>query len=120
MTSPLLPLGSVVAGYRIVSPLGEGATGAVYLVEQEGEKEPVALKVLSPEFAQDDRFRRRFVRESQIAASLDHAHVVPILDFGEAGGDLYLAMRHVDGPDLRAVLAKEGALDPGRALDLLA
>src|SRR4051794_23644909 len=117
MTSPQLPVGSVVAGYRILSLLGEGSTGAVYVAERDGER--VALKVLGPEFAHDERFRKRFIRESEIAASLDHPHVVPIVDFGEADGDLYLAMREIDGPDLRRLLAGEGALDPHRALDLL-
>src|SRR4051794_1837827 len=118
MTAPQLPVGSVVAGYRVVSLLGEGSTGAVYLAERDGER--VALKVLAPEFARDERFRRRFMRESEIAAGLSHDHVVPILDFGEAGGELYLAMRHVDGPDLRALLTRDGALGPERALELLA
>jgi ABC-type transport system substrate-binding protein/predicted Ser/Thr protein kinase len=110
-------VGSLVAGYRIVSLLGEGSTGTVYLGEREGER--VALKVLGPEFARDERFRRRFMRESEIAASLSHPNVVPIFGFGEADGELYLAMRHVEGPDLRALLNREGALDPVRALDLL-
>src|SRR4051794_32691070 len=117
MTAPQLPVGSVVAGYRVVSLLGEGSTGAVYLAERDGER--VALKVLAPEFARDERFRRRFMRESEIAAGLSHDHVVPILDFGEAGGELYLAMRHIGGCDLRALLAREGALEPDRALTLL-
>src|SRR3954447_10526072 len=117
MTAPQLPVGSVVAGHRIVSLLGEGSTGAVYLAERDGEQ--VALKVLSPEFARDERFRKRFMRESEIAAGLSHDHVVPILGFGEADGELYLAMRHVEGSDLRALLAREGALEPTRALDLL-
>src|SRR3954452_9671131 len=118
MTAPQLPVGAVVAGYRIVSLLGEGSTGAVYLAERDGER--VALKVLAPEFARDERFRRRFMRESEIAAGLSHDHVVPILDFGEAGGELYLAMRHIGGSDLRALLTREGALEPDRALPLLA
>ena len=66
----------------------------------------MALKVLAPEFAEDERFRKRFVRESEIAAGLNHPHVVPILDFG----DRYIAMRRIEGCDLRALLAREGAL----------
>src|SRR3954470_6873989 len=119
MKSPQLPAGTLVAGYRVLSLLGEGSTGAVYLAERDGEDGQVALKVLGPEFARDERFRKRFIRESEIAASLDHSHVVPILDFGEADGELYLAMRHIEGSDLRALLAREGSLDPARALDLL-
>ena len=61
----------------------------------------IALKVLGRDLADDERFRRRFLRESKLAASLDHPHVVPILDAGEEGGVLYLAMEHVEGVDLR-------------------
>src|SRR3954462_15812638 len=115
MTAPQRPVGTVVAGYRVVSLLGEGSTGAVYLAERDGER--VALKLLGAEFARDERFRKRFIRESEIAASLDHPHVVPIVDFGDADGDLYLAMREIDGPDLRRLLADEGTIEPQRALD---
>ncbi len=65
-----LPIGSVVAGYRVLELIGEGAGGAVYLVEREGTGERAALKVLAPELARDDRFRRRFLQESTVAAGL--------------------------------------------------
>jgi ABC-type transport system substrate-binding protein len=115
-----LPIGSVLAGYRIVGLIGDGAGGAVYLAEHEGGGEPVALKVLADELARDDRFRQRFLRESTIAAGLRHPHVVPILDFGEADGGLYLAMRRVEGADLRALLARDGPLAPEEALGIVA
>jgi ABC-type oligopeptide transport system substrate-binding subunit/predicted Ser/Thr protein kinase len=110
-------IGSLVAGYRLTSLLGVGATGAVYLAERDGDQ--VALKLVDPELARDERFRRRVLRESQIAAELDHPNVVPIADFGESKSQLYLAMRYVEGSDLRELLAAEGPLDPARALDLL-
>src|SRR4051794_36359541 len=113
------PIGSVVAGYRLLSLLGEGATGAVYLAERESDGERVALKLLDPDLAHDERFRRRLLSESKVAASLDHPHVVPIVDFGESGDVLYLAMRHVEGSDLRALLRADGRLEPERALHLL-
>ena len=71
-----LPIGSVLAGYRIIELIGEGSGGAVYLAEHEETGERVALKVLADELARDDRFRRRFLRESTIAAGLRHPHVV--------------------------------------------
>ena len=114
------PVGSVVAGYRLVSLVGEGATGSVYLAEGEGTSDRVALKLLDPELAQNDRFRRRFLQESTIAAGLRHPHVVPILDFGETEDGLYLAMRYVDGCDLRQLLERDGPLEAARAIDLLA
>ncbi|MGZ4202279.1 MAG: protein kinase domain-containing protein [Thermoleophilaceae bacterium] len=119
MAAGKLPIGSEVAGYRLISLLGEGATGAVYLAEAEATGERVALKVLDPELARDERFRRRLLTESRIAASLDHPNVVPILDFGETDAALYLAMRYVEGSDLRALLAAEGPLDAERVLRLL-
>jgi len=78
--------GTVLAGYRVESLIGEGATGAVYLAEDLSRGGRVALKLLAPELAQDERFRRRFLRESRLAASLDHPHIVPTLAFGEEDG----------------------------------
>jgi predicted Ser/Thr protein kinase len=110
--------GEFIAGFRIASLLGQGAVGTVYLAEDPTGAE-VALKLLSPELAQDERFRRRFLRESQLAASLDHPHIVPIRTSGEEEGRLFLAMAYVDGSDLREVLRQEGRLEPEQALDLL-
>ena len=70
--------------------------------------------------ANDQVFRTRFREESQIAASLDHPHVIPIHDFGSSGGLLYIAMRYVSGTDLRQLLAERGWLTPGAAVLLLA
>jgi ABC-type transport system substrate-binding protein/predicted Ser/Thr protein kinase len=114
----VLETGSVVAGYRVSRLLGRGATGAVYLAE-DAERRPVALKVLIPELAQNARFRERFLRESQIAAGLDEPHIVPTLAVGSDDGTLYLAMRFIDGLDLRAILKREGPLTPERAVELI-
>jgi serine/threonine-protein kinase len=94
--------------------------GSVYLAEDTSRGGRVALKVLVRELAEDERFRRRFLRESKLAASLDHPNVVPVVDAGEEGGVLYLAMELVDGADLRELLRQEGRLDPERAIGLLA
>jgi ABC-type transport system substrate-binding protein len=114
----VLATGSVVAGYRIERLLGRGATGAVYLAE-DSERHEVALKVLIPGLAQNARFQERFLRESQIAASLDEPHVVPTLAVGDDDGVLYLAMRFIDGRDLREILKREGSLSAERAVDLV-
>jgi serine/threonine protein kinase len=115
----LLAAGTTVAGYRIETLVGRGGMGAVYRAEEGGLGRKVALKVIVPELAQDERFRERFLRESRIAASLDHPHVIPIYQAGEDGGLLYLAMRYVEGIDLAKLVAEEGALEPRRALELL-
>src|ERR687887_29741 len=97
-----LRTGAVVAGFRVQSLLGEGATGSVYLAE-DGSGRRVALKLLSPELSRDERFRRRFLRETEVAAGLDHPHAVRTVASGEADGVLYLAMAYVEGSDLREV-----------------
>jgi DNA-binding SARP family transcriptional activator/tRNA A-37 threonylcarbamoyl transferase component Bud32 len=110
--------GSEFAGYRIVSTLGRGGMAVVYLAEHDFLQRKVALKVLAPQLAEDERFRERFVRESRLAASLDHPNVVPIYEAGASGGDLFIAMRYVEGTDLRTLLTESGALDPARAVSI--
>jgi len=117
---PSVSAGTVLAGFRLESLIGEGAMGAVYVAEDSQRGGRVAVKVLVQELAQDDRFRQRFLRESQLAASLDDPHIVQIVAAGEEDGVLYLAMRHIEGSDLRQLLREEGRLEPQRALDLLA
>jgi serine/threonine protein kinase/streptogramin lyase len=111
--------GSEIAGFRLEELLGRGGMGAVYRAEDVRLGRKVALKLLVPELAESERFRERFLRESQIAASLDHPHIVPIYAAGEADGQLYLAMRYVKGYDLRQLIAREAPLDPDRALRLV-
>jgi len=112
------PTGSVVGGFRVGKLLARGAMGAVYLAEnREGRR--VALKLLSPELAHDERFRQRFLRESRLAATLDHPNVVRTIASGEHGGVLYLVMEYVNGNDLRELLRREGRLDPRRATELV-
>ena len=81
---------------------------------------PVALKLLRLELCADERFRERMLRESRLAAALDHPNVIPIYEAGEADGRLFIAMRYVDGADLRTLLRREGRLDPARAVRIAA
>ena len=112
-------VGTELAGYRIDAVLGRGGMGVVYLAEQRRLKRHVALKLLAPELGVDERFRERFLRESELAASLDHSNIIPIYDAGEAEGLLYIAMRYVEGTDLGTLLAKEGPLGPDRAVGIV-
>src|SRR5262245_7473477 len=100
----VLETGATVAGYRIEAVLGQGSMGTVYSALDLSLDRRIALKVLTPELARDERFRERFLRESKLAASLEHPHIVPIHAAGEADGVLYLAMRYVDGRDLSGLL----------------
>jgi YVTN family beta-propeller protein len=112
-------VGTEISGYRIESLIGRGGMGVVYLAEDLHLKRKVALKVLAPELAQDEKFRERFVRESQLAASLDHPNIIPIFEAREAGASLYIAMRYVPGLDLKTLIAQEGPLPPERAVPIL-
>ncbi len=107
-----------LASYRIERLLGRGGMGEVYLAEDRRLKRSVALKVLSAEFASDEAFRERFLVESELAASLDHPNVIPIYEADEAAGYLFIAMRYVEGTDLKARL-RLGLLAPADAMDLL-
>jgi len=107
-----------LAGYRVERLIARGGMASVYLAEHLRLHRKVALKLLAPELAADERFRERFLRESQLAASLDHPNVVPIYDADEADGVLYIAMRYVEGSDLRGLLRDEAPLEPVRALRL--
>lgn len=111
--------GTEVGSYRILRTLGRGGMSVVYLAEHDWLQRKVALKVLAPQLADDERFRERFVRESRLAASLDHPNVIPIYEAGASGGDLFIAMRFVEGSDLRTLLHEEGALEPARAIGIL-
>src|SRR5919201_4185518 len=111
-------IGTELGGYRIVEPLGRGATSVVYRAEHVRLGRPAALKLLTPGFGESD-FRERFLRESQLAASIDHPSIVPVYDAGEEDGVLYIAMACVDGDDLKTLLAEEGRLDVRRALRIL-
>src|SRR4051812_5008519 len=102
-------LDTVVAGYRIVEELGRGGTSVVYRAEHVRLGRTAALKLLAPRLGEND-FRDRFLRESKLAASLDHPNIVPVYDAGEDGDVLYIAMACVDGSDLKALLVEEGRL----------
>ena len=113
-------IGEELAGYRIAELAGRGGMGEVYRAYDLRLGRSVALKLLGPRLADDERFRRRFLRESRLAAGLDHPNVIPVFEAGDAEGRLYIAMRFVEGTDLRRVLQEERILKPARALELVA
>jgi ABC-type branched-subunit amino acid transport system substrate-binding protein/DNA-binding beta-propeller fold protein YncE len=116
---PAFTPGTTFAGYRVESLVGRGGMGVVYRATDLSLERPVALKLIAPELAEDERFRGRFLREPRLAASLDHPNVIPIYEAGEHDGQLYLAMRLVEGSDLKSVLEREHKLAPERALAIL-
>jgi DNA-binding beta-propeller fold protein YncE len=100
--------GAVVAGYRIESLLGRGGMGVVYRARDPQLGRDVALKVIAPELVADADVRARFLREARAAAAIEHPNVIPVHAAGERDGVAFLAMRLVDGDDLRARVRREG------------
>ena len=113
-------IGSTLAGYRLDELIARGGMGVVYRATQLALDRPVALKVIASHLAAKKDFRDRFLRESRLAARLDHPGVVPVYDAREEDGELIVAMRLVAGGDLKNRIAREGPLPPRQAIDLLA
>ena len=107
--------GSQLAGYHLEAQVGAGGMAVVFRARDERLGRLVALKILAPALASDHAFRRRFIAESRAAAAVDDPHIIPVYEAGEADGALFIAMRFVQGGDLRLVLQREGALPPARA-----
>ena len=116
---PPARIGTEVAGYRIEALVGRGGTSTVYRAESQRLGIPVALKILNPDVAEDEAFRERFVRESRLAAGINHPNIITIYDAGVWEDALYIAMRYVGGGDLKRIV-REGALSPARTLSILA
>jgi hypothetical protein len=113
-----LRLGESFGDYTIESLLGRGGMGSVYVATHHRLGRKVALKVIAPELAADETFHARFLRESQLAAALDHPNAIPIYDADEVDGVLYLAMRYVSGPSLQALVRERGRLSPADTLGI--
>jgi len=111
--------GAQIASYQLEEEIGRGGMAVVYRARDVRLGRWVALKVLAQDYAQDDAFRQRFIRESRTAASVDHPNIIPIFDAGEAGGVLYIAMRYVAGQDVHSLLHREGRLPVARALGIV-
>jgi serine/threonine protein kinase len=118
-----LAVGTELGGYRIERVLGRGGMSVLYVAQDLTLGRKVALKVIAPELAGDAAFRERFIRESRIAASIDHPNVLPnvlpIHRAGEEDGTLFMAMRLVDGTDLRTIIDRDGALGVERAVSIV-
>ncbi len=114
-----LAAGSRIAGYLIQEQIGRGGMAVVYRASDSRLNRSVALKILAPELAGDAAFRQRFLREMRAAAAVDHPHIVPVFDAGEADGALFIAMRYVSGPDLRTLLDVQRTLPVARVVHIV-
>ena len=111
-----LRLGAVFGRYRVDALVGRGGMGVVFRATDLSLQRPVALKVLSPDLAADPAFRARFVRESRLAAAIEHPAIVAVYEAGAIGDTLYIAMRFVPGRDLGTILRLEAPLGLERTL----
>ncbi|MFW0784536.1 serine/threonine-protein kinase [Gordonia sp. CPCC 206044] len=112
-------IGSQLGPYRLDEVLGRGGMGEVFRAYDTVKGRVVALKLLRPSVVDDPAFQERFRRESHAAASLAEPHVIPIHDWGEIDGLLYLDMRYVAGVNLRTAIRRFGALEPERAVAIV-
>ncbi|MFE6054359.1 serine/threonine-protein kinase [Kitasatospora sp. NPDC056446] len=120
-SAPSLPAGLVgrrVAGYRLEGEIGRGGMAVVYRAKDLRLGRTVAVKLLAPELARNEVFRQRFMHESEAAAAIDHPHIIPVFEAGEQDGILFIAMRYVEGGDLRALLDRSGPFPVERATRL--
>jgi len=116
---PSSRVGSWFGPYRLTRLLGRGGMGEVYEAEDTRKGRVVALKLISPQFSDDPMFRTRMQREAGAAGRLTEPHVVPIHDYGEINGQLYLDMRLIEGSNLAAVLKRTGPMSPPRAVAIV-
>ena len=116
---PSLSPGTEIAGYRIESLLGRGGMAVVFKARDLRLDRPVGLKVLAPELSESPQFRDRFLRESRLAASLDHPNIIPVYEAGEDHGLLFIAMRLVGGGDLAERLRQAGRLSPADTVGIV-
>lgn len=119
MSGPVSRAGSQFGPYRLLRLLGRGGMGEVYEAEDTRKRRVVALKLISNQFSGNPIFRARMQREADAAGRLTEPHVVPIHDYGEIDGRLYLDMRLIDGADLATLLKRSGPLSPPRAVAII-
>jgi serine/threonine-protein kinase len=115
-----LASGTRLAGYRVERLIGAGGMGSVYLATEVALERRVAVKVIRPELAGDDRFRRRFLLECKLIAQLEHPAIVPVYSAGDSEGRLFIAMRYLAGGSLDERLRRDGPLSPAETIAMLA
>lgn len=119
MASGDVGIGATVGHYRLEALLGRGGMGVVYLAKDLRLGRHVAVKLLARDLAEDEVLVGRFLRESRLAASIDHPNIIPVYEAGEDKGSLFIAMRYVDGSDLKDLLLRDGRLPVDRTVLLL-
>ena len=120
MTMSWIPrIGDDFGAYQLEEMIGHGGMSIVFRARHLALDRLVALKLLAPDLSDDPTFQERFVRESRLAAALDHPNVIPIYEAGEESGVYYIAMRYVPGSNLKALLRRDGPLDPAQTVSVI-
>src|SRR6476646_8456822 len=109
--SERLPSDSQISHYRILSKIGEGGMGEVWLAEDSRLGRKVALKLLPAEFTEDSERVRRFTQEAKAASALNHPNIIAVYDIGESDSGRFIVMEFVAGRTLRSVIAKDNSLE---------
>lgn len=111
-------IGQIIGEYVIGPSIGGGGMGRVYQGYEQKNQTPVAIKVMLPEYAQDDSFRRRFLREADLMIHLNHPNIIPVYSYGEWNSFLYIVMQLVRGPSLERIL-QHRQFSPGAAWQVI-
>ncbi|MEK7795575.1 MAG: SUMF1/EgtB/PvdO family nonheme iron enzyme [Candidatus Hydrogenedentota bacterium] len=112
-------VGKSIANYKILGELGRGGMGIVYKAMDVSLQRPAAIKVLPPDFADNESFIQRFIREARASAALNHPNIVTVYGVGRHEQCYYIALEFVDGVPLDALISKEGKIEPVRAVRML-
>lgn len=107
-----------ISGYRLVNKIGTGGLGVVYQARQLSMKRIVAIKILHENWAKDEEFRSRFLREARVMGRLSHQNLIQVFDVGLKEKNYYFSMEYIDGPTVEDMVEKNGALSAIEALDI--
>ncbi len=110
-------VGRTISHYKVLSEVGRGGMGVVYKAEDTRLKRPVALKFLRPDVLEDDEHKKRFLREAQAAAALDHPNICTVYEIDEADGQTFLSMAYLEGETVKEKI-KARPLKLEEALDI--
>ncbi len=118
-TSQTIITGTTLSSYHELKMIGRGGMAEVYRAESPTNHKPVAIKVLRASLAGEEQFRKRFMREAEVVAGLEHPNIVRVLDYGHENDAYYIVMELLSGPDVSALLKEEKRLPLSRAVDML-
>src|SRR5438876_5373563 len=117
LAKEIIAIGTTIAHYRVIEPLGAGGMGAVYKARDEKLDRIVAVKILPPDSVAHEDRRRRFLQEARAASALNHPHILTVYEIGDADGKPFIVMEYIEGETLRQKI-KAGSMTINDALDI--